>query len=164
MGYRSEIAIVLWKPHYDQLVEKAKAVIDFDNSWLMSFLNDAKEKETPDETYVLLYDDWIEWYDYYSGVKFIMDFLSTHRHTFIEIGESDGDITCDIKTSDGEGDDEEFKEIISFERKIDLSFFEDNDFTVKDKVKEVVEYIRRYTVIATPGMRDVYKMLDDILK
>lgn len=125
MGYRSEVAIALTENHYNQLFEAAKNVKDFDNTWLVSFLSNPKRKETIDETYMLITDDWIKWYSSYPEISFIENFLNNHRHAFIRIGEDDNDSEMDIMVDDDEGEDDMFYELIYLRREVNMDFFND---------------------------------------
>lgn len=125
MGYRSEVAIALTENHYNQLFEAAKNVKDFDNTWLVSFLSNPKRKETMDETYILITDDWIKWYSACPEISFIEKFLNNHRHAFLRIGEDDNDNEMDIMVDDDEGEDDMFYELIYLRREVDMDFFND---------------------------------------
>ncbi len=118
MGYVSEVAIALTENHYNQLFEAAKNVKDFDNTWLVSFLSNPKRKETIDETYVLITNDWVKWHSSNPEISFIEHFLNNHRHAFIRIGEDYNDNEINIMVDDDEGEDEMFYELIDLKREI----------------------------------------------
>ncbi len=112
MGYESKVALVLWKPDYEELGEKIRNNCDMQ---LCDIFDQEGEFTTPDETYVALVSDWTCWYqndECYPEVDFIMNFIKDKRHSYIRIGERAGDIETDNLHSDSRGTDEEFGNFI----------------------------------------------------
>ena len=105
MGYYSEVSITLWKPDFDEMYKGASAEI-------RESINDKfniTKWETPDEEYINLHSkDTIKWYDSYTDVSYIMNFIKDIRHSFIELGEDYGDVTYEFKCEDDRGVDDEF--------------------------------------------------------
>lgn len=118
MGYRSDVAIVLWKPDFDELVEKAKECNFPDFGWLQSMFDTAQTMTTPDEQYVMIYQDWVKWYSDYPEVRFIENFIANKRHSFIRLGEDHEDIVFDVRSTDDRGTDEEFDCFLYIRREI----------------------------------------------
>lgn len=109
MARESKVNLVLWKPDYEELAEKLKNNCD---KQLCDVFDREGEWETPDETYVLLQTDWTKWYEndeeYFPEVKFIMDFIKTHRHAYVRFGDEQGEVETDYLFEDENGIDEEF--------------------------------------------------------
>ncbi len=117
MGYRSDVAVVLWKPDFEELANEVRKRAGM--SCVVNMIDTAKTITTPDEQYVLMKADWVKW-DSCSdvGVQIAEDFMRDRRHSFARIGEDDSDVEIDIKTDDFRGCDEEFDYWLSVERKI----------------------------------------------
>lgn len=118
MGYYGKVAIVLWKPDYDEFAEKYREEI---KRPLKSTFDEIKEFSTPDETYVLLYAESTKWYEYdeeFKDVRLVMDFIKNIRHSFVRIGEDRDDVVVENKCWDNRGSDEEFEYFIDTETRI----------------------------------------------
>lgn len=123
MGYRSDVAFVLWKPDFEELVKRMRKV---DEYWANYLEGNAKYMTTPDETYVKSSFEWVKWYDEYEWVDCINSFLREVRHAFVEIGEENDDIIVYHTIEDDRGVDEEFYEFLDVERRIiDYGFVPD---------------------------------------
>ncbi len=112
MGYYSKVAVILWKPDYNELEEKYKEKI---KQPLYNTFDEIKEFSTPDETYVLLFTDDIKWYENdenYKDIRLVMDFIKNIRHSYVRIGADKGDVVVDNKSWDNRGSDEEFEYFI----------------------------------------------------
>lgn len=128
MGYRSDVAFVLWKPDFDELVKRLRKV---DETQATVLEGNAKYMTTPDEVYVKSSFEWVKWYDGYDWVDCINSFLRKVRHAFVEIGEDNNDITVRHNIEDDRGVDEEFYEFLDVERNItDYGFVPDEKETV----------------------------------
>lgn len=126
MGYRSDVAIVLTQKHYNLLFEAANNadLPKISKDWLIEFLSDTKKQNVGRKTYVLITEEWITWDSYvYPEIGFIEDFLRTHKHAFIRIGESDDDVESEFKIEDNEGRDENFYDLICVTRSISMQGF-----------------------------------------
>ena len=123
MGYRSDVAFVLWKPDFEELVKRMRKV---DENWANYLVGNAKYMTTPDETYVKSSFEWVKWYDDYEWVDCINSFLREVRHAFVEIGADNDDIIVYHTIEDDRGVDEEFYEFLDVERRIiDYGFVPD---------------------------------------
>ena len=123
MGYRSDVAFVLWKPDFEELVKRMRKV---DEDWANYLVGNAKYMTTPDKTYVKSSFEWVMWFDRYEWVDCINSFLREVRHAFIEIGEDTDDIIVRHTIEDDRGVDDEFYEFLDVERRIiDYGFVPD---------------------------------------
>lgn len=123
MGYRSDVAFVLWQPDFKELLKRMEKV---DKNIALELYNCAEYMKTPDETYVKSTFEWVKWYDEYEWVNCINGFLREVRHAFVEIGEDINDITVRHQVKDFRGIDEEFYEFLDVTREIIDYGFEPN--------------------------------------
>ena len=109
MWLSEQAAVAMWQPDYEELKEN---FADF-------FLSCDKKKkvETPDETYVVLYWDYID--SAHHDLQLLKACLKKRRHAILEIRE-DGEIIGDTETDDWRGCDGEFDEILGWSAKIDI--------------------------------------------
>lgn len=159
MGYRSEVAIVLWKPDYKEMIKKAPQDIkeQIKNCFTIG------EFETPDETYVCMYHDWIKWFpEVDAGQEYIKNFLDSHRHSFVRLGEDTDDTETDNIAHDSRGSDEEFYELIYPHRSIsgleDFGINTEGGMT-KDRAMELLEQIVQYVSIGNNTSEQVEELL-----
>ncbi len=119
MGYRNDVALVLWKPDFFELANEVRKYTEKGTSCVWDMVDTAKTITTPDEQYVLMRADLVKW-DSYSdvGVEVTENFIRDKRHSFVRIGEDNCDVEIDIKTDDSRGCDEEFDYWLGVERKI----------------------------------------------
>lgn len=131
MGYRSDVTMVLWKPHFDELIKGLSAKEEW--KYLADiFKRNAKEGTTPDETYVMTSVDCFKWYSEYDEIDFVERFLNKHRHSFIRIGETVEDIEIDNKSWDEWGSDEEFEWMLDVKVVADCDWFDDDNNDYED--------------------------------
>ena len=121
MGYRSDIYVVLTKFDYDDLVQKAKEVKNFDNKYLLSILTNKVQERNG---YVLFSASWVKWYDFDNTIKFIDGFLDGHRHVFVRFGEDYCDIECEVTAEDEKGSDDELYDVLRIKRQITSNIFD----------------------------------------
>ena len=91
MGYCSEVALILKKSDYDELMALVQPLKEKDQ---LGFLkNDPKSCEYDDEEYVCVHDDWIKWDNSYNEIDLIEKFIFDGKRTFgfVRVGE-DGDL------------------------------------------------------------------------
>ena len=119
MGYYSTVAIALDKSDYNRLARRAKENENVKGTFVEEMILYAESVKTPDETYMILSRDFVKWYHEFDHVKFIMDFITPIRHSFLRIGE-DNFIEEDIKVEDDRGEDDEFYDILSPSVKINV--------------------------------------------
>ena len=106
MGYRSEVAVVLYKEDYQKLMEDAQPLKEKDE---LCFLEqEPKYCEIDGKEYAFLYGDWIKWYDIFYEVELVMNFLKQVPHAFIRMGEDNDDVEIDYDYGE---DDYNFNEI-----------------------------------------------------
>lgn len=118
MAYLSKVAFVLWKPDYDELCAELNNVSG--GSEFFRYIKEPQYMTTPDETYVKAeFNGWVKWYDGEPLINCISNFLSRVRHSFIRIGEENGDIEIDNEVSDDRGIDEEFDYFLTVSVDID---------------------------------------------
>ena len=100
MGYRSDVAIVMKEKDFHTMLEEVKQTeIEWLNGWILSGYNHPKSKNKPfselnpqSDDWVVLYWEWVKWYDDYQEVAFIENFLQKiNQYDFIRIGEDDDD-------------------------------------------------------------------------
>ena len=88
MGYRSEVLIVSDKEEFNFPLKVLLAAQD-----MLRYCEVTEDKQTGRTTYV--WND-VKWYEGYTGVDAIMEFLHSQENDedfgFIRIGEEDGDI------------------------------------------------------------------------
>ena len=104
MGYASKVAFVLTKEDHEALMEKLNKVDDY---ILKDFVT--SKMTTPDDVYVKTETPWCKWNYGREIVDITEDFLKEVRHSFIRIGEENGDIEVSRKSEDDRGVDEEFE-------------------------------------------------------
>lgn len=92
MGYRSNVAITLYKKDFESLVKKAAGKTNYE----LDLIKSATLYEKSNEKYSIITMVWnyIKWYDDYEDVEFIMSFIrgNNTQYHFIRIGEEPGDI------------------------------------------------------------------------
>ena len=105
MSYRSEVAIAMRKEDYELLKK-----FDESNQDLLDLLKVATIREKEDAT--SLYWDWLKWYDSFSEVQAIEEFLGKlsdedKPYKFIRIGEE----WDDIEREENWGDEMKYGEV-----------------------------------------------------
>lgn len=113
MSLYSKVAVAVDRDDYDFIRNEV------DNIWNQAL---CASMETPDNTYIVTYWEWVEWYG--KAVDDLNDKLSSIRHATILISE-DGRVETDIAESDDRGIDEEFSEILSWTA--DICFWHDGE-------------------------------------
>lgn len=91
-----------------------------------------KTRETVDETYKLLIVEDVNAYSNKEFFDVIETFIENRRHAYVWIGENN-DYDTDILTSDEEGEDGEFEDILPVNVRVDVDeyFYDDNPFRTK---------------------------------
>ena len=118
MGYRSSVALVLYKSDYEELLKQAQPLIA--KGWCG--LLDEKPKrewEQDGKTYICLAEDWIKWYDEFDEVMLVHKFIENKPHAFARVGEEYDDILFEYDA--GIEDDDVFYEALSIHRDIALN-------------------------------------------
>ena len=105
MGYRSDVAITMRKEDYELLKE-----FDKENKNLIDLLESATIREKAGA--VSLYWEWLKWYDSFSEVEAIEEFLGKlsdedKPYKFIRIGEE----WDDIEREENWGDEMKYGEV-----------------------------------------------------
>lgn len=98
MGYRSDVAITLYKKDYEELDKRCKE----SNTALKIFWRNADI--TQNETVAVIQFTDVKWYDNFEEVKYIMNFLHSNNRSFhfIRIGEDVDDTEEQMYQSDDE--------------------------------------------------------------
>lgn len=96
MGYRSDVAIAMYKKDFEVMCEKAK---QHEDSFVYEFVMQGYEQAPqgkPEDEHVYLYWEWVKWYDGYTEVNFIQNFLYEEGvpYDFVRIGEDHDDTEC----------------------------------------------------------------------
>ncbi|MGN0992946.1 MAG: hypothetical protein ACI4PE_03405 [Bacilli bacterium] len=119
MGYRSEVAIAMKKSDYEELVERAK----INNRQDVIDLIDYGEVRNPSDNVVILYWDWVKWYQDNEDVQYIENYLieiqeNGKPYSFVRLGEELSDI--EERKVFGESGDDYSCDIIHYYRGIDM--------------------------------------------
>lgn len=100
MGYRSEVAIVLYKKDYEDLISRAKKEIEYFGTGRCILDEPVKHFTRHDKEFVFLYYDRVKWYENFDEVQLVDEFLRVVDHAFVRIGEYPEDIQYGIKGDD----------------------------------------------------------------
>ncbi|MBQ6519124.1 MAG: hypothetical protein IJI14_10410 [Anaerolineaceae bacterium] len=160
MGYRSEVAVVLYESDYKKLLKlaeplKGKAHLDF-------LENEPKSCTVDGKTYVLLHEDGIKWNSMYAAVNLVEDFIVDKPHAFVRIGENVDDVEVDYRFY--EDIDYIFSELIYPCRSIESIYFQINE---PKKIYAVFFFTsdRQSRLIGKAGtLEEAHKIMEDDFK
>ena len=93
MGYRSDVALAMYKTDYDKLIEFSKQRMDDDNDcvslydFITKYVDDIIPKK--DNKIVILCWEWVKWYEEYYHIATLNEYLEDNDidYTFVRIGE-----------------------------------------------------------------------------
>ena len=93
MGYRSDVALAMYKNDYDKLIEFSKQRMDDDNDcvslydFITKYVDDIIPKK--DNKIVILCWEWVKWYEEYYHIATLNEYLADNDidYTFVRIGE-----------------------------------------------------------------------------
>ena len=93
MGYRSDVALAMYKTDYDKLIEFSKQRMDDDNDcvslydFITKYVDDIIPKK--DNKIVILCWKWVKWYEEYYHIATLNEYLEDNDidYTFVRIGE-----------------------------------------------------------------------------
>lgn len=92
MGYRSDVAITLYKKDFESLVKEAVGKTNYE----LDLIKNATlyENNNADCNIITMVWNCVKWYDGYDDVDFIMSFIRSNdtQYHFIRIGEEAGDV------------------------------------------------------------------------
>ena len=89
MGYRSDVAIALYKKDYDKLINRVKMNKNQD---LHNLINNASLFESKGGNVKILTWDWTKWYNEFEEIQWIENFINNCNSAFVRIGEDFEDI------------------------------------------------------------------------
>ena len=122
MGYRSEVAISMFRKDFDRMVkEKGEDIKDLLNYAEHICLH--KCESNPDKDVVVVKWDWIKWYEEYTDIAAVINFLNEYDeetdeplvpHIFVRLGE--------------DPEDQEYEEQCDWEN---------NDYDYLDKIRPI---------------------------
>ena len=139
MGYRSDVAIVLYKEDFDELCKRIARSEDNTIKDLFESADinlDGDEHSLESIVTIFFYD--VKWYDEFKDVDFLMDFLheSGRRYSFKRIGE---DLT-DIDEEWGDSD-YDLGEVVSIVRRFDYDAFAPSELDAKKIIEELSDEV-----------------------
>ena len=108
MGYRSDVALVLYKQDYLNLMSAAQQLKDRDELCLLE--NEPSFCEVDNKEYVAVKAEFIKWNDRFAETKLVEDFIKNVPHAFIRIGQEYEDFVIDYEY--GDNDDYNFKSVL----------------------------------------------------
>ena len=160
MGYRSEVAVVLYESDYKKLLKLAAPLKGKGN---LNFLeNEPKSCTVDGKTYVLLHENGIKWNSMYAAVNLVEDFIVDKPHAFVRIGENVDDVEVDYRFY--EDIDYIFSELISPCRSIESIYFQINE---PKKIYAVFFYTsdRQSKLVGKAGtLEEAHKLMEDDFK
>lgn len=160
MGYRSEVAVVLYESDYKKLLKLADPLKGKGN---LNFLEKEPKSCTVDgKTYVLLHEDGIKWNSMYAAVNLVEDFIVDKPHAFVRIGQDADDVEVDYRFEEKENNDIDyvFSELIFPHRSIESIYFQINE---PKKIYTVFFYTsdRQSKLVGKAGtLEDAHKIME----
>lgn len=96
MGYRSEVGLALLENDYNELIKLAKPLLEIYGDCAILSVEPKHYDRGYGNKYVYLYWSSIKWYQNFEEVDLVEDFIKTHPHSFLRIGEDIDDVVLDI--------------------------------------------------------------------